>query len=306
MGKEWDRLDWTDGGGMMGVGMGGREIPWPSYSGTGAAGTANATCATCGGRMRGGNKCSCDTPDWRVKGKPLNHSANAERMQKQQHSHRIWLTEAYRALRPGGVIKAFSGTRTFHRMAAAMTEAGFVDLRVESWNYGSGFPKSMNIGKALDKIAGTDAGKQAAVQVYLRESREAKGMSKREVDVAVFGGTTRYGWVEGRGGARANEVYLPTPEEWEVLKGVLDLDDRFDAYIKAAIPSRKDRFRADGGKAVQLGTEEGDWGYQRDGDRWGGERTITAPASDSAHQWNGWGTALKPSWEPVVVGRKPE
>ena len=136
MGKKWDRLDWTDGGGMMGVGMGGREIPWPSYSGTGAAGTANATCATCGGRMRGGNKCSCDKPDWRVKGQPLNLSANAERMQKQQHSHRIWLTEAFRVLRPGGVIKAFSGTRTFHRMAYAMREAGFVDLRIESWNYG--------------------------------------------------------------------------------------------------------------------------------------------------------------------------
>ena len=220
-------------------------------------------------------------------------------------SARLW-DEVYRVLRPGGVVKAFSGTRTFHRMVAAMAEAGFVDLRVTSWNYGSGFPKSMNIGKALDKQAGTDAEKQAAVQAYLRESREAKGMSKREVDVAVFGGTTRYGWVEGRGGARANEVYLPTPEEWEVLKGVLDLDDRFDAYIKAAIPSRKDRFRADGGKAIQLGTEEGDWGYQQGGDRWGGERTLTAPATAAAHQWEGWGTALKPSWEPVVVGRKPE
>ena len=217
----------------------------------------------------------------------------------------LW-DEVYRVLRPGGVVKAFSGTRTFHRMAAAMADAGFTDLRIESWNYGSGFPKSMNIGKALDKQAGADAEKQAAVQAYLRESREAKGMSKREVDVAVFGGTTRYGWVEGRGGARANEVYLPTPEEWEVLKGVLDLDDRFDAYIKAAIPSRKDRFRADGGKAIQLGTEDGDWGYQQDGDRWGGKRTLTAPATEASQRWEGWGTALKPSWEPVVVGRKPE
>ena len=54
----------------------------------------------------------------------------------------------------GGVVKAFSGTRTFHRMAAAMAEAGLTDLRIESWNYGSGFPKSMNIGKALDKANG--------------------------------------------------------------------------------------------------------------------------------------------------------
>ncbi len=220
MGKEWDRLDWTDGGGMMGVGMGGREIPWPSYSGTGAAGTANATCATCGGRMRGGNKCSCDKPDWRVKGQPLNLSANAERMQKQQHSHRLWLTEAYRALRPGGIIKAFSGTRTFHRMAAAMQEAGFVDLRVESWNYGSGFPKSLNISKALDKVAGAE--------------REVLATVKTQPKFKYSG--------DGR-----------LQEKW------LNKDTK----------------------------------------------DITAPATEAARQWDGWGTALKPSWEPVIVGRKP-
>jgi len=227
MGKKWDRLDWTDGGGMMGVGMGGREIPWPSYSGTGAAGAANATCATCGGRMRGGNKCSCDKSDWRVKGQPLNLSANAERMQKQQHSHRIWLTEAYRVLRPGGVIKAFSGTRTFHRMAAAMVEAGFIDLRMESWNYGSGFPKSLNIGTAIDKAA--------------------RGRPQGGPDPLKRGGESR-------------------PD-----RNVLNM----------------------GGKDGQAPTGLSD-NY--------GERVLVTP---DALRFQGWGTALKPSWEPVVVGRKP-
>ena len=77
-------------------------------------------------------------------------------------SARLW-DEVYRTLRPGGVVKAFSGTRTFHRMAAAMAEAGFVDMSVSCWVYGSGFPKSMNIGKALGKqgghscVSGTEA-----------------------------------------------------------------------------------------------------------------------------------------------------
>ena len=221
MGKSWDRLDWTDGGGMMSVGMGGREIPWPSYSGTGAAGTANATCAVCGGRMRGAKTCSCDKPDWRIKGKPLDLSANAERMRKQQESHRMWLTEAYRALKPGGVIKAFSGSRTFHRLGAAMAEVGFTGLRLEAWTYGSGFPKSMDVSKALDKAAGAE--------------REVVGA-----------------------------------HPWAALR--VNVTAQTDKYGAGTTP---------------------------------GPTTITAPATPEAAQWQGWGTALKPAWEPVVVGVKP-
>lgn len=224
MGKKWDRLDWTDGGGMMGVGMGGREIPWPSYSGTGAAGTANATCTTCGGRMRGENKCTCDKPDWRVKGQPLNLSANAERMQKQQESHRMWLTEVFRVLRPGGVIKAFSGTRTFHRMAAAMQEAGFTGLHLEAWSYGSGFPKSKNIALFLDKGA------------------KATGDRGRAIPTA--------------------STHLPGG-------GKYGLEGEATRLTSNAVPPY-------------------------------------TPVTEAARTWEGWGTALKPSWEPVLVGRKPE
>lgn len=232
-----------------------------------------------------------------------------KRNEAQQHWHVRWLAEVYRVLEPGGVVKAFSGTRTFHRMAAAMEEAGFIlepKSSLEAWLYGSGFPKSMNISKQIDKQAGVDSATHKEVQVYLRAQRKKLGLSKAHVDQKVFGGTTRYSWVEGRGGQRAAEVYLPTPEEWALLKPVLQLDDRFDAYIQKAIPSRKDRFRADGGKAQQVGTEEGDWGYQKDGERWDGERRITAPATSDAQRWEGFGTALKPSWEPVIVGRKPK
>lgn len=68
----------------------------------------------------------------------------------QQDWHMQWLEQAYKVLQPNGIIKAFSGTRTYHRLAAAMEQAGFVDIRLEAWCYGSGFPKSLNIGKALD------------------------------------------------------------------------------------------------------------------------------------------------------------
>lgn len=54
----------------------------------------------------------------------------------QQEWHRQWLVEVYRLLKPGGVIKVFGATRTFHRLAAAMEDVGFVDLDLEAWVYG--------------------------------------------------------------------------------------------------------------------------------------------------------------------------
>lgn len=188
-----------------------------------------------------------------------------------------------------------------------MEEAGFVldpENSLEGWGYGSGFPKSMNLSKVLDKTAGVDPLVEGEIQAHLRERREALGLTKGDVDRQVFGGTTRYSWVEGRGGQRADESYLPTPEEWAQLKEMLQLDDRYDAYIQKAIPSRADRFKADGGKSVTTGTEPGDWGYQQDGERWDGTRRLTAPATDEAKQFAEYGTALKPAWEPFIVGTK--
>ena len=63
----------------------------------------------------------------------------------QQLWHLKWLRAAYRVIEPGGVIKAFSAPRTYHRLATAMEQAGFIELRLEAWVYGSGFPKSLDL-----------------------------------------------------------------------------------------------------------------------------------------------------------------
>ena len=65
----------------------------------------------------------------------------------------VW-KEALRVLKPGGHLIAFSGSRTYHRMAVAIEDAGFEIRDQIMWVYGSGFPKSMNISKALDKQEG--------------------------------------------------------------------------------------------------------------------------------------------------------
>ena len=65
--------------------------------------------------------------------------------------------KVHRVLKPGGVLKAFGGTRTFHKMAKAIEEAGFEELGMEAWLYSSGFPKSMSIPKQMAKNPSLDA-----------------------------------------------------------------------------------------------------------------------------------------------------
>ncbi len=64
--------------------------------------------------------------------------------------------KCYEVLKPGGYLLAFGGSRTFHRIACAIEDAGFEIRDTIMWLYGSGFPKSMNIGLALDKKNGID------------------------------------------------------------------------------------------------------------------------------------------------------
>src|SRR5690606_40716461 len=60
-----------------------------------------------------------------------------------------WATECLRVLKPGGHLLAFGGSRTWHRLAAAIEDAGFEIRDSIAWLYGSGFPKSLNVAKAI-------------------------------------------------------------------------------------------------------------------------------------------------------------
>jgi DNA modification methylase len=67
----------------------------------------------------------------------------------------VW-QECLRVLKPGGHLLAFGGTRTHHRMVCAIEDAGFEIRDQIDWLYGSGFPKSLDVSKAIDKIKGTE------------------------------------------------------------------------------------------------------------------------------------------------------
>jgi len=68
--------------------------------------------------------------------------------------HEKWLTEAYQVLKPGGSMLAMGGTRTFHRLACAIEDSGFIVKDTLMWLYGSGFPKAQDLGKMIGKRGG--------------------------------------------------------------------------------------------------------------------------------------------------------
>jgi DNA modification methylase len=98
-----------------------------------------AQCLNCGkwkGGKTGDLSCRCDTPNF----------VNRSRGPEQQAWHQAWATEALRVLKPGGHLLAFGGTRTYHRLACAVEDAGFEIRDTIAWMYGQGFPKSLNVG----------------------------------------------------------------------------------------------------------------------------------------------------------------
>jgi len=84
----------------------------------------------------------------------------------------VW-QEIYRVLKPGAHVLCACGTRTQHRMAVNIEDAGFEIRDVITWHYGSGFPKSLDIGKAIDKIQGNE--REIMPNPKAKQQTEAKG-----------------------------------------------------------------------------------------------------------------------------------
>jgi len=85
---------------------------------------------------------------------------------------------AYQLLKPGGYLLSFGGSRTYHRMVVAIEDAGFEIRDQLMWLYGSGFPKSHNIGKAVDKLQGNEREDLGEYEPFGREGRKSSGKAK--------------------------------------------------------------------------------------------------------------------------------
>lgn len=133
----------------------------------------------------------------------------------------MW-ADIYKLLKPGGHLLAFSGSRTYHRMAVAIEDAGFEIRDMIEWVYGSGFPKSLNIGKAVDKIQGNEREEVAGGAIASTLGSNTMDGGKANPDYSHTKGTSPY---EGYGTALkpAHEpcVLARKPIEGTVANNVL-------------------------------------------------------------------------------------
>lgn len=157
MGKEWDKLEparnsqrWRGtvphligSGKGKGGDLGARMNEMPHF-----VPKRNAKCRECGHYKFSGTPCKCESPDWDYR--------SGEHLKFMQQWHHQWAIEALRVLKPGGHLVAFGGERTYHRLACAVEDAGFDVRTMLVWVFGSGFPKSLNISKQIDKAAGAE------------------------------------------------------------------------------------------------------------------------------------------------------
>lgn len=251
-----------------------------------------------GKNIAGGNT-GKGTPYARSKPTPAFYQLKNKDMINFQEFTYQWAKEALRVLKPGGFLLSFGGTRTYHRMACAIEDAGFEIRDQIQWLYGSGFPKSLNIGKQIDKYAGRINNDLEKIKLKLRDLYIKSNKTLSQIDKECgfrASGYLRVGHREDDGWGES----LPTLEKWDIIKKVINCDEKTSKELKKYFVSAE-REVIGKGKAKFL--EKNDvFGLNKDGY---GDYNITIPATPEAKQWEGWGTALKPANEPIVVARKP-
>lgn len=104
----------------------------------------------------------------------------------------VW-AECLRVLKPGGHLLAFAGTRTQHRMACRIEDAGFEIRDMIAWVYGSGFPKSQNVAKAISKVEGADADQWDGWGTALKPALEPITMARKPLAGTVAANVMAHG-----------------------------------------------------------------------------------------------------------------
>lgn len=210
----------------------------------------------------------------------------------------LW-RECLRVLKPGGHLLSFGGSRTWHRIAVAIEDAGFEVRDSIAWLYGSGFPKSLDISKAIDKSDAAEARRKRDLEftAWIRST----GLTSSQIDKITESN------MGGHYTTAASQPAVATAELFDKLRPYLpEVPDHIEKMVaERTIESQNFKNReVIGQKTFVRNTQswEASGGMLAAGEK---EINETLPATPEAQQWEGWGTALKPAFEPVIVARKP-
>lgn len=197
----------------------------------------------------------------------------------------------WRVLKPGGHMVAFGAPKNYHRLACAIEDAGFEIRDSLMWVFGTGFPKSMDVSKAITKQA--DQSKVHEIKVWLAGEFERCGKTKSAINKECGFTASDYLKTEPGSDAVGRDTWhllLPYGDKWEKLKSVVGFSNVYDEDISQyGVIAGKRR------QKVATGDVYGDYS---------GEIKDYSLTPD-ALKWDGWGTALKPAYEPIVLARKP-
>ena len=217
------------------------------------------------------------------------------------YSVELW-GEVSRVLRPGGHLLAFGSPRTYHRMTCAIEDAGFEIRDSIHWIHGNGFPKGVDVSKAIDRRR-YDRQAVLALTRFIRDARDRSGKTNANIN-AELGVAMACHWTG------QSQPAVPTLAQWEKLKTLLGFGDEMDAEV-ARLCERKGKL----GEAWERRAVTGQHHEPPPPNQWQARHQTREagparerrdePATDAAREWQGWGTTLKPAHEPIVVARKP-
>lgn len=212
-----------------------------------------------------------------------------------------WLTdvmsECHRVLKPGAHGFVWALPRTSHWTATALENAGFEIRDVVTHVFGSGFPKNLALDKAMDRVRIKDMDEIYRVTTWIRTRCQELKITNAELDRAagVRGGACHWTALPP-----SLQAMIPTLERWQRIESLLGpAPDWMRPLLQPAHQlgaSWQDR-------EVVGNYTSGGGGLT--GKRFDGDAKITAPASEDAKKWKGWGTALKPANEHWILVRKP-
>ncbi len=213
-------------------------------------------------------------------------------------------SEVLRVMKPGAYAIVFAGSRTQDLMATSLRLAGFEVLDTLFWLYGSGFPKSMDVAKAVDARDGM-AAKRVDQYKFTSWMRENCTLSSTKIDKVL--GTNGMGrhFTDVPPGGKQPEV--ATREHFEKLRPY------FEAAVPIGIELLVEQRTAESEnlkrrEVVGHHTEKAQAAVWRENNGQGSAgdpKAITKAYSEEAQKWEGYGTALKPAYEPMILCRKP-